>query len=89
KAFELFLKAKKDKPNDITGYRKFFELADRLSDSIKKDNKYYMYDVEIENYLLYADSLSVYSPNGAENQLDYLRELKKQGLINNRISYEK
>lgn len=82
KAFELFLEVKKIKPNDITGYRKFLDLADRRDEEIRQLDGKYRYDKKVERYYLYADSLCVYSPNKAENQLKYLRELKKQGLKN-------
>ncbi|MDR2949949.1 MAG: hypothetical protein LBV71_12170 [Prevotella sp.] len=83
-AFKLFLEAKKDKPNDITGYRKFYNLADSIHKGIRNKNGRFLYDENVEKYFRYADSLSVYSPNKAEDELANIQILKVQGRINNK-----
>lgn len=75
--FHLFLKVKNLRPNNLTGYNLFLELAKKTNEIIRNNNdSVYKYDVIVERYLQYADSLNCRSKNEAKSLLNQLQKLK-------------
>jgi len=78
KAYKLFFEAHSLKPNDDTGYKLFFEYAERLLEEVMLANdSIYKYDNEVAKYLHYADSLNIYRSNEAKKRISQFEKLKE------------
>jgi hypothetical protein len=76
-ALNLFLKVKESRPNNLTGYNLFLELAKQINEIVRNNNdSIYKYDNVVEKYLQYADSLNYQQKNEATNLLKQLQTLK-------------
>lgn len=76
--FHLFLRVKELRPNNLTGYNLFLDLAKETNEIVRNNNdSIYRYDEVVEKYLHYADSLNYRPKNEARNLLKQLQKLKK------------
>jgi len=76
-ALDLFLKVKESRPNNLTGYNLFLELAKQTNEIVRNNNDtIYKYDSLVEKYFQYADSLNYRQKNEAANLLKQLQTLK-------------
>jgi hypothetical protein len=76
-ALDLFLVVKDLRPNNLTGYNLFLELAKQTNEIVRNNNDtIYKYDSLVEKYLQYADSLNYRQRNEAKELLKQLQILK-------------